>query len=337
MAKLKHEYLARRNLREGVPRRARLIASMPHLAAWASRTPRISNFLLQSGVIRGLSERRYGLDRRVPPPRFASRTFRSWYRNHSRTRTDRAAPRGELVYFVDTWTNYHTPQVGIAAVRLLEAAGYRVLCPETACCGRPAISGGLLAEARDAAVRNQRVLAPLARKGLPIVGTEPSCVSALIDEYPQLMPNTATQRIARQTSMIERFLARLIEEDPTALAFRPSDSRLLHHVHCHQKALDGDDDVRHLLAHVLGGSASIIGSGCCGMAGSFGHEVEHHDVARAIGEQRLFPAIRDRAGAEITVSGFSCRQQITHHTDAAPRHIIEVLAALLGETESSAD
>ena len=331
MAKLKHEYLARRNLREGVPRRARLIASMPHLAGWASRVPRISNTMLQSGLVRGFFERRYGLDRRMPPPRFARRTFRSWYRKYSHGRADRPTPRGEVVYFVDTWTNYYVPQVGIAAVRLLEAAGFEVLCPDTVCCGRPALSHGLFAEAKDAAERNLRVLAPLARRGLSIVGTEPSCVSALIDEYPQLMPHTAARRIAQQTFMIERFLAELIEKDSTALRLRPCDGPLLHHVHCHQNALDGDDHVRTLLAHAFGTEASVINSGCCGMAGSFGHEVEHYDVARAIGEQRLFPAIRDRGGAEVTVSGFSCRHQITHHTDVSPRHIVEVLASLLGE------
>jgi Fe-S oxidoreductase len=108
--------------------------------------------------------------------------------------------------------------------------------------------------------------------------------------------------------------------------FRPMRRSLLYHAHCHQKAMIGSSDAVAVLGAALGGAASEIDSGCCGMAGSFGHEVEHYDVARAIGEQRLFPAIRGRGGAEVAVSGFSCRQQIEHHAGAQAKHVVEYLA-----------
>lgn len=336
MAKLKHEVLARRNLRDGVPRRSRLIATMPRMAPWASLVPRLSNAVMQSAAVRRIMERRYGIDARVPPPKFANQTFRAWFRKRDRNRPDRPAPRGEIVYFVDTWTNHHAPQAGVAAVRLLEAAGYRVRCPDTVCCGRPAISHGVFSIARDAAERNLRVLAPLTRAGMPIVGTEPSCVSVLTDELPQILPYPAARRIADRTFMIDRFLADLLDDSPDALRFSPPDRPLLHHVHCHQKALDGEDHVRALLVRAMGDRASIINSGCCGMAGSFGHEKEHYEVARAIGEERLFPAIRNRAEAQVSISGFSCRHQIDHHTGAAPQHVTEALAALLIENHETA-
>jgi len=329
MARMKAEYLSRRHLVHGVSPRARMIAEMPHRLAVASRFPRLSNFIAQSKPMRAVLERFYGLDRRVSPPRLAHRTFRTWWKRHHRTRHNVPSPRGTVVYFVDTWTNYYTPQVGIAAVKLLERAGFDVVCPQTLCCGRPAISQGLLTEAKQLAEFNVRKLAHFALAGLPIVGTEPSCTLTLIDEYPQLVRSNAARKIAAQTMTIESFLQRLLRTDPEALKFSTRKKPLLYHAHCHQKAVVGSADALDLLHQALDGAASLIGAGCCGMAGAFGHEVEHYDVSRAIGEQRLFPAIRNRGDAEIAVSGFSCRQQIEHHTGVAARHVVEYLADAL--------
>jgi Fe-S oxidoreductase len=125
-------------------------------------------------------------------------------------------------------------------------------------------------------------------------------------------------------------VARALEKDPAALKFDTRRVRdILYHGHCHQKALYGTDDALCVLNACTGGRAGEINSGCCGMAGSFGHEVEHHDVAKAMGEQRLFPAVRDRGEAAIAVSGFSCRHQIAHHTNVAAKHVIELVAEAL--------
>jgi Fe-S oxidoreductase len=235
------------------------------------------------------------------------------------------------MFFVDTWTNYFTPRVGRAAVMLLEAAGYQVYCPPTVCCGRPAISKGLLTEAAHLAEVNARALAHAVAAGVPIIGTEPSCLLTLADEYPQLLRSNGSKRIAAGALMIETFLDRLLADAPDALTFR-SDARVLYHTHCHQKALVGSADAMRLLHRAFGERASEIPSGCCGMAGSFGHEVEHYNIARAIGEDRLFPAVRDRADAIVAVSGFSCRCQIEHHTDCSPLHLCELLVQSLVTT-----
>jgi len=329
MARLKVEYLSHRNLREGVSRRSRLVAELPNRLALASRFPRISNLVARSAAVRALFERRYGLDRRIEPPRLASRTFRAWYRRRRKTRALDASSRGPVVYFVDTWTNYFTPEVGIAAVTLLERAGYEVHCPMTLCCGRPAISQGLLTEAKQLAEVNVRRLLPFVSAGAFIVGTEPSCLLTLTDEYPQLVRSGMAKRLAAQCLTIESFLRRELDERPNAIEFTPPDSPLIYHAHCHQKAIVGSTDALALLRRVWGERAREIDSGCCGMAGAFGHEVEHYDVSRAIGEQRLFPAVRARDAAEVAVSGFSCRQQIEHHTGVRPKHIVEWLAAQL--------
>ncbi|MCO6436840.1 MAG: FAD-binding protein [Phycisphaerae bacterium] len=327
MARLKSEYLSQRNLLHGAEPLARLVADMPRYAEWASWFPRLSNLLGQSSLLRGLMERWYGLDRRVPPPRFATQTFRAWFRRHVRRHSSRrSGSRGPVVYFVDTWTNYYCPEVGIAAVRVLEHLGYEVQCPETVCCGRPSISKGLLAEATLAAETNVRILAPFARHGVPIVGTEPSCILSFVDEYPQLLQGQAAQTVAASIRTIETFLAEVVRENSGLLNSGSDSLPLLYHGHCHQKAIVGTDDAMAVMKHVWGEGARLINSGCCGMAGSFGHEKAHYDVARAIGEERLFPAVRSRGEAAIAVSGFSCRHQIGHHTDARPRHLIEYIA-----------
>ncbi len=327
MAKLKAEYLFQRNLRQGSDIRSRFIADMPEVAARASRFPRMANWLSRTKWAQKTLEAKYGFDARISLPNFAHQTFRKWWKKHSKQKKD-ANTREKVVYFVDTWTNYFAPQVGIAAITLLETAGYEVVCPQTMCCGRPAISKGLLAEAAQLAESNLRVLMPFVREGITIVGTEPSCILSLADEYPQLVNTKIAERVANKSVMIETFLSSLLKTHPEALRF-DSQARVRYHAHCHQKALVGTSAATHLLQQAFGEGASEIDSGCCGMAGSFGHEKEHYETAKAVGEERLFPAIRQRGEANIAVSGFSCKQQIEHHTDATPRHIVEHLAEAL--------
>jgi Fe-S oxidoreductase len=340
VARLKTEWLAYLNQTQGVPRSARFQVAAPRLAQRASLAPGMMNFLLRHPLVRAMLEGRYGLDRRIPPPRLADQTFRKWWKRHRM----QGGERGPVAYFVDTWTNFYWPEVGIAAVRLLEAAGYEVIVPNTVCCGRPAISKGMLNEARRLADRNIQTLSEFAEHDIPILGSEPSCILTFTDEAPQLVRTEDALRVAKVTKTVEQFLAELIGADPAAIPFSKSGEdaagartaqvrpppRLLYHAHCHQKALVGTAAVRTLL-----GTGKLrtteINSGCCGMAGGFGHEKEHYEVARAIGEQRLFPAVRSRGDAEIIVSGFSCREQIEHHCKVRPRHVLEVLADALDQ------
>ena len=332
MARLKSEYLSHRHLVEGADDRVRFVADLPNKLSQAARFPRLFNALSQSMVVRGFIERRYRLDRRMPPPRLAHRTFRRWFRRHNRSRSSADATRGEVVLFIDTWTNHITPEVGVAAVRLLESAGFKVLCPATMCCGRPAISQGLLTEAKQLAESNVRLLARYAAAGTPIVGLEPSCILTLVDDYPSLLRFNAARTVASASMMIETFLRRLLDDDPQAITFSRPDRTILYHAHCHQKAIVGSADAAALLRRAYGEAFTEINSGCCGMAGSFGHELEHYEIAKAIGEQRLFPAVRKRGDADVAVSGYSCRTQIDHHTGVKPMHVVEYLADAMIES-----
>ncbi len=330
VAKLKAEWMAHRNRRLGTPRRSRLIARSIKMAPWGSRFAPLSNWIMQSRAARVLMEHLYGLDRRTAPPRFARETFRAWFARRRPVRSGGASGANKtVVYFVDTWTNTYTPEVGMAAVKVLEALGCDVVVPPTVCCGRPLVSKGMLDEARALAETNVDILAPYAERGVRIVGTEPSCVSLLMDELPQFVRTPAARRVAKSVQTIESFVAGALADNPGALRFTERRVPLLYHGHCHQKSLIGTEDAMSVLSACTCGGASEINSGCCGMAGAFGHEVEHYDVAKAIGEERLFPAVRARGDARIAVSGFSCREHVEHHTDASPRHAIEYVAEAL--------
>lgn len=330
MARLKAEYLSHRHLRHGATARARFIADMPRRLATLSRFPRLGNAMMHSGMVRRWVERRFGMDRRMPPPRLSGQTFRAWFRRRAGGRRSTPAPRrGSVIYFVDTWTNLVTPQVGVAAVTLLERAGFDVHCPPTECCGRPCLSQGLLTEARTLAAGNVERLVTAQKADLPVICTEPSCWSALTDEYPQLLRTNASRRLAERAYLLETFLRRVLDDDPTALRFAPASNGLMLHVHCHQRSLVGADDSLALLRRLYGSAVRELDAGCCGMAGAFGHEVDHYDVAQVIGERRLFPAIRAGTGDEIGVTGFSCRHQVEHATEAKPRHVGEILASRL--------
>ncbi|MBI5761938.1 MAG: FAD-binding protein [Planctomycetes bacterium] len=331
MAKLKAEWQHRRNERRGVPLRSRFVALLPTIGPLACEFAPLVNAVTQSKWGRAMADSLFGFDRRVPLPKFARRTFRDWFAKRGLA-PQISGLKTQVCLFVDTWTNCFAPEIGIAAVRVLEAVGCNVIVPETACCGRPAISKGLLDSARELAEKNVTALEPLARAGVPIVSLEPSCVSAMLDEWPQLVRTDAARAVAASAMMLESLLARppfidalaRIALSPSANAKRPD---LLLHGHCHQKALVGTSDAMTVLRAVS--VANEINSGCCGMAGSFGHETEHYDVARASGENRLFPAIRSRGEASIVASGFSCRHQIEHHTGVRVVHPIERIAAMI--------
>ncbi len=331
MAKLKAEWLSERNRRHGPGLRSRLIVATADLTALGSAMPRLANAVAQSSWVRTLADRLLGFDRRMAPPLLAEQTFRDWFTRHEHKHASRNdAGMTPVVYFVDTWTNHFTPQVGIAAVKVLEELGHRVIVPQTVCCGRPAISRGLLHKAQRLAERNVAVLGPYAAKGIPIIGTEPSCLLTFTDEVPQLVRTQDARRVAVCATTAEQFVAAALLKQPDRLRFAEGSRGVRFHGHCHEKALIGTDAAIAVLEAATRGRATEIDSGCCGMAGAFGHEVEHHDVARMIGEERLFPAIRQCVDATVAVTGFSCRCHIEHHTDAQPRHVMEIVADALG-------
>src|SRR5690606_35560372 len=262
-------------------------------------------------------------------PTFKHNTFVKRWKKHARGLPPNRPTRGAVVYFHDTLASYNYPEVGIAAVKLLEAAGFEVVIEERrACCGRPMLSKGLIEAARKNARKNVNVLADYARQGIPIVGTEPSCILTLRDEYIDLLPDDEDAKaVAGQAYMIDEYLAKLEADGDLGIQWKKNTGpEVFFHGHCHQKALIGVEPSMAMFK-ASGCRPTESGAGCCGMAGSFGYETEHYDVSKKIGEERLFPAIAETAmGVQLSVAGVSCHQQIEHFTGRHTRYIAEVLA-----------
>jgi FAD/FMN-containing dehydrogenase/Fe-S oxidoreductase len=326
MAKIKTEFLAQYYDANGTPMRAKMLANVPQLNAMGVRMAPIANLVLKTPLSR-IGKKIAGIHPKREIAPFARETFESWFEKRGPRREH--GHRGLAVYYHDTFTNTQYPEIGKAAVRLLEAAGYTVaIVPRRACCGRPAYSKGLVKQARDLARKNVTALAPYARQGVPIIGTEPSCILTLRDEYVDLLPDDPdVAALGANSFMIDEFLAKLDADGDLDIVWKErDDTNVLFHGHCHQKAVVGMTPSMAMLANA-GCVVKESGAGCCGMAGSFGYETEHYEVSRKIGEERLFPMVRQQSRETIVaVAGVSCREQIGHFTGRRPIHIAEVLA-----------
>ncbi len=348
MAKIKYEFLAQNNDKQGAPVRSQLFANIESVSRLAQPVAALANFALSLPLTRWLNEKLLGISRHRALPAFASKTFRQLFRklevgdwklddaqsSTSNLQLPASNLQSQVVLFDDTFTNYNHPAIGLAAVNVLAAAGYRSTLVPKVCCGRPMISKGLLEQARQNAKHNVEALAPYAGRGLPIVGLEPSCLLTLRDEYLDLLPNDPRAKLVAQNSfLIEEFIAARANEFAPLFQSPPEASNLqiLFHAHCYQKSITGTDALRDML-RLTGAEVNEIPSGCCGLAGSFGYEAEHYELSLKIGEERLFPAVR-AANPEIIIaaSGMSCRHQIEAGTTRKPKHPIEVLADLLQE------
>jgi len=322
MAKLKYEFLDHYHRANGLPLRNRMFGAIEKVNRIGSALAPLSNWIANSGINRWLMEIVAGIDRRRPLPRFAGETFAEWFGKHQAAGD---GSRGEVLLFHDTFNNFNTPNVAIAATRFLEKSGYRVLLADKKCCGRPMISKGMLAEARENAAWNVDQLAPYAEKGTPIVGLEPSCLLTLRDEYPEFVRTPAAKNVAENSFLFDEFVMREHGEGRLVLQSKRNGKKALLHGHCHQKALVGTTSTVAMLKNA-GYEVSEIDSGCCGMAGSFGFEKEHYDLSTKIGKRRLVPAVKTAdADVEIVAPGISCRQQIDHLASRKAKHPAELL------------
>lgn len=332
MAKIKFEFLAHYYEAHRPGLRTRLLARIPALSRWSSGPlAPAANALLRNRAVRRALERALGLDARRSLPPFARQPFTVWFARRQRQRRPVEARAGrQVVLFNDTWLTYNQPEIGVAATEVLEAAGFEVLLPGPGCCGRPLISKGFVDAAREAARATIERLAPFAAQGLPIVVCEPSCASALRDDYLYLSDHPRRHAVAAHCLTFEEFIAGLAAEGTLELTFSGETRRLLLHGHCHQKALFGTEAARRALSLPPNYTVEEVDSGCCGLAGAFGYEREHYDLSLAMAERRLWPAVR-AAGAEtlIVAAGVSCRQQIRHGTGRAALHPAEVLRRAL--------
>jgi FAD/FMN-containing dehydrogenase/Fe-S oxidoreductase len=330
MARLKAEFLHHHQRRHGVPWRTRLLGHIDLLARWGCAVAPLSNWLLGSLRLRLLADLLLGIDHRRPPPPFARRSFVRRFRDQGGAgrRTGR-----RVLLWPDTFTNYHEPDIGLAAAAVLGRLGcaVEVEAPEGLwCCGRPLISGGLLNAAVRHARHNVGVLHPLASAGVAITACEPSCVLTVTDDYPALLRGPERDRaaaVARACRTFEQLADEMLSAGPP-IPFLSGLRTLLVQPHCHQRALVGTGPLLGLLRRLPGVEVIDLDAGCCGLAGAFGYEKEHYELSLRVGEQRLFPALRAAATDTVVVApGFSCRTQIAHATGRRARHPAELLLA----------
>lgn len=322
LAKLKAEWLSLYYRDRQRPLGQWLMANIHRVNRLGAWSPRLVNRMQQSGVFRWLLEKVAGIDRRRSLPELHEETLRLWMAR--RLRHCRDTP--DVLLLDDCFTNFNEPHIGQAAVRVLEAAGCTVRLTGAICCGRALISKGYLAEVRQLIQSQAPRLAAQIAGGTPILGLEPSCLLTLCDEWPELLPGTATQTIARAAKLADAWLARELTAGRRTLTLRSLPERCVVHGHCHQKALVGAQGTLSLLQKIPELEVRMLETGCCGMAGSFGYEAAHYDVSTAIARLDLLPALEKDPQALVVAPGTSCRHQIKDLTPRRALHPLEVVA-----------
>jgi Fe-S oxidoreductase/FAD/FMN-containing dehydrogenase len=320
MATYKAEVLYQRYRHRPRPAAHYSLGWLPRWARLASHAPGLANATLRNRAFAGMAKKLGGIDAGRELPQFAQRTFRAWFAGHPK----RAGT--PVLLWVDTFTDHFTPEVGQAAVRVLEAAGYAVeITSKPVCCGLTWISTGQLNGARRQLRRSLQALDPALRRGTPIVGLEPSCTAVLRSDIVELLPEDPR---APQVRAATRTLAELLANTGTWAPPDLTGVRAVAQPHCHHHAVMGWHTDSALLAQA-GAEVDSVG-GCCGLAGNFGTERGHYDISRAIAETALLPAVRNAAqGTVVLADGFSCRTQLEELGHVRGTHLAQLLASHL--------
>jgi FAD/FMN-containing dehydrogenase/Fe-S oxidoreductase len=324
MAAYKAEVLHQSYRRRLRPRSHYALGWLPRWARLASRMPAVANAALRAPGASRVAEAVAGVDRRRELPAFARASFRRWFA--SRERPAGAAgtsDRRPVVLWVDTFTDAFSPEVGIAAVQVLEDAGFDVRVPSgPVCCGLTWISTGQLDAARRILGRTVRTLREAAADGAPIVGLEPSCTGVLRSEARELLPPAEADPVAASVHTLAELLATVEGWEPPSLA----GTEVVAQPHCHHHSVMGWSPDAALLERA-GATVTRLG-GCCGLAGNFGVERGHYEVSVAVAEQQLLPAVRSAGdGAVVLADGFSCRTQLADLTTRRGVHLAQLLAS----------
>jgi FAD/FMN-containing dehydrogenase/Fe-S oxidoreductase len=330
VARFKAEFLAGYWERNGMSPAAHAFGGAASAAALGSRFAPFSNAVVNTRIVRWAMENVIGVDRRRSLPQWTRQTLRK------RTRPGTGSPEpgtARALLFADTFTNYADPEIGIAALELLNAAGIATSVAPNVCCGRPLISQGRLSEARRLAAANVHALSDAARSGQAIVFVEPSCLSAVREDAPDLLRGELQQRarvVAQHAVLFEEFLEAECAAARATLPLQPGPSDVLLHPHCHQRSMGLAAPARALLSRIPSARVVDLDAGCCGMAGSFGYTRDHYDVSKAIAERKLVPAARAmKEGSVLVAAGTSCRHQVADFAGVTAVHPAVLLRSLL--------
>ena len=352
MAKMKIEFLSAYKKRTGHSFRDLAVAYLPKYAPMISSIPFLPAILnLRNHIkpIAKLQEWLMGISAQRSLPIWKGNTF--W--NDSKAissyqftpeQLSSGSEKG-VVLLADTFNAYFENENLTAALQVLKAAGYRVhipqknksinqksaanTCSKEFCCGRTYLAAGMVDKAKETLGELVDHLAPYAQKNIPIIGLEPSCLFTLKDEALVMGFGERAITVSQQAQLLEEFLANEVKAGKLKLALKAASKPVLFHGHCHQKAFAAVTPAMELLKLIPNAEPKLIESSCCGMAGSFGYEVEHIEVSKQMAEASLLPAIRKSPDSWVVADGTSCRHQITDGTQREAVHIARILAAHL--------
>jgi FAD/FMN-containing dehydrogenase/Fe-S oxidoreductase len=324
LALLKAELLHARIRRDGLKLRERLLGDVDLLGRLGCGLPRAANFFLESNSVRHFLGKLFGFTPERPLPSFAKTRFDHWFAKRPKFR---AAYRGKVILWDDTFTRYHESEIGVAAVAVLEAAGFEVALPaRRKCCGRPAFSMGNLAEAARLGRHNLALLD--SGEDAPIIFLEPSCHSMFVEDYRELKLPDA-EKIATRCVLFEEFIANLLKQSPNALKFNRQPQRIVIHAHCHAKSLANVGYLKQLAEHLPERTIELLDTGCCGMAGAFGMMESKYELSLKVAEPLIQKIKHQPYGTIVAASGTSCRHQIRHLAPNRTRHMANILVDAL--------
>ena len=338
LALLKAELTYARYKRDGLPLRVRMLSNVDLLGKFGCMAPSLANAVLDSRLVRGVMSKTMGLTTKRPLPHYARERFDHWFarldrpvaalseRRKNATVRDRRYRR--VVLWDDTFVRYNEPHIGMAATKVLEALGVEVeLLKNRKCCGRPAFSQGNLKEATRLGRRNLELLGKNGDDA-PIIFLEPSCYSMFVEDYRELKLANA-EEIAKRCFLFEEFVDDLLEREPEALRFNAQSANVAIHAHCHAKSILKPAFMARLAARLPGRKATLLDTGCCGMAGAFGALESKYDLSLKVGADLVNKIKAQPSDAVVVASGTSCRHQIEHLMSIRPKHMAEILAEAL--------
>ncbi len=327
VAKLKAEFLQHYYDANGVPLRTRAIAYLPRLNKLAALMPGFTNMLFKNKVSSRMFKSVLGFANERDIPLLYKTTLDRWFKKNSNTQN---ITNGTVYLFNDEFINFNDTEIGIKAILLLRKLGYDVKIPKHVESGRTFFSKGLLRSGRKVAQQNVNLLKDLISSETPLIGIEPSAILSFRDEYPEIVGKEledAAKELAKNAMMIDEFIAAEFDKGKiTSDQFTSKSNKIKLHGHCQQKSVASVVPTAKILAIPENYSATVIPSGCCGMAGSFGYEKEHVEVSKKVGELVLFPSIRKTPDdVLISATGTSCRHQIKDGTGRVAQHPVEIL------------
>ena len=321
MASLKAEFLYQYQKTNPISLRSKLIAHNARINAVTHKFAGIYNFIGTRSWFKSL----IGVHSKRLLPNLKSKTLRQWFsiiqqKSHSKS----------IYLFCDEYTNHFDVELGKKTILLLNKLGYKVFMPAHSESARAYISKGFLEEAKTIATNNVSIFSALISNDKPLIGIEPSAILGFRDEYPNLVDanlRSTAENLAENVFTIEEFLAKELNAHKIDISkFTTKSETVYYHGHCHQKALSSNTYAETILKMPPNFKVETIDSGCCGMAGSFGYEKEHFDLSQQIGEDRLFPFLRElKKEVIVSASGTSCRHQIRDGVNKTALHPIEIL------------